>query len=65
MSKGIEILLLFILRREERGRFIRLKYTDRKFVKEEEEDVDPEVELACLKQTESDDEKLLEESEEV
>jgi hypothetical protein len=34
-------------------------------VKEEEEDVDPEVELACLKQTESDDEKLLEESEEV
>ena len=32
---------------------------------EEDDDVDPEVELACLKQNESDEEKLLEESEEV
>lgn len=53
--------------REERGQFIRLKYRERKFAKEEEDDdVDPEVELACLKQNESDEEKLLlEESEEV
>jgi hypothetical protein len=40
-----------------------LKYTDRKFI-QEEDDVDAEVELA-LKQTDSEDEKLLEESEEV
>ncbi|CAB3977984.1 Arf-GAP with coiled-coil, ANK repeat and PH domain-containing 2 [Paramuricea clavata] len=47
--------------KEERGRFIRLKYTDRKFI-QEDDDVDSEVELACMKQTDSDDEKLLEES---
>lgn len=50
--------------REERAKFIRLKYTDRKFVKEED-DVDPEVELALLKESDSDVEKLLEESGEV
>ncbi|XP_028398906.1 ADP-ribosylation factor GTPase-activating protein AGD4-like isoform X2 [Dendronephthya gigantea] len=48
-------------KKEERGKFIRLKYTDRKFIKEED-DVDPEVELACLKESDSDVEKLLEES---
>ena len=55
------VLFLF---REERSKFIRLKYTDRKFMVEDDE-VDAEVELAGLKQTDSDDEKLLEDSGEV
>lgn len=59
-------LPFFCLRlcREERSKFIRSKYADRMFIRDED-DVDGELQLACLKQTGSDDEKLLEENEEV
>lgn len=59
-------IFFFNIYREERGQFIRLKYADKKFMKENvDDDVDPELELACLKENESDEEKLLEESGEV
>lgn len=49
--------------KEERSRFIRLKYTDRTFIREDvDDDVDPEVELTCLKEHEHDEENLLDES---
>ena len=62
-AESVVFIILFLwLCREERGQFIRLKYTDRKFMGI---DVDDEAEMACLEKRDSDEEKLLTDSTEV